>query len=158
MVKEESDIFLMITTGENETVEFKLDQVRNEHLSKELGALANFHGGTLLLGVSNKGELVGIDRHDNEERLQNIAYSFEPPLSLKTIKHTIKNRTILEVKIFEISGKPYVYKSSTINIYYIRSGSISREATRAEVRRMFQASAELHFEAAPINICTILNM
>lgn len=141
----------MITTGENETVEFKLDKVRNEHLAKELGALSNFRGGTLLLGVSDKGDLVGIDRNDNEERLQNIAYSFEPPLSLKIVEHIIKDRIILEVKIFEISGKPYVYKSNTRNIYYIRSGSISREATRAEVRRMFQSSAELHFEVAPVN-------
>lgn len=148
----------IIKRGENETTEFKLDSVRNEHLAKELGALANFRGGRLLLGVSNKGEIVGVNRDDNEERLQNVAYNFEPPLSIRVTRHEMAHKTILDVKIVETSGKPYVYKSSTRNIYYIRSGSVSREATRAEVRRMFQASAELHFEVTPVSGTTEKNL
>ena len=145
----DTDLPTIIARGENETTEFKLDTVRNEHLAKELGALANFRGGKLLLGVSDKGEITGVKRDDNEERLQNIAYNFEPPLTLSVKKHEIDHHSILEVKIVETAGKPYVYKSSTRNIYYIRSGSVSREATRAEVRRMFQASTDLHFEVSP---------
>ena len=147
----DTDLPTIIARGENETTEFKLDSVRNEHLAKELGALANFRGGKLLLGVSDKGEISGVKRDDNEERLQNVAYNFEPPLSLSVKKCEIGHKSILEVKILETAGKPYVYKSSTGNIYYIRSGSVSREATRAEVRRMFQASAELHFEITPVS-------
>jgi len=147
----DTDLPTIIAKGENETTEFKLDTVRNEHLAKELGALANFRGGKLLLGVSDKGEITGVKRDDNEERLQNIAYNFEPPLSLRVEEREIDHKSVLEVRIVETAGKPYVYKSSTRNIYYIRSGSVSREATRAEVKRMFQASAELHFEVTPVS-------
>lgn len=145
------NIKAIIKIGENETIEFKLDKIRNEHLSKELGALANFRGGSLLLGVSDKGKIVGLTRNDNEERLQNIAYNFEPPIPLQVEKISVDGTLLLNVKIHDISGKPYVYKSSTRNIYYTRSGSVSREATRAEVRRMFQDSAELHFEISKIS-------
>jgi ATP-dependent DNA helicase RecG len=145
------DILTLIARGEDERLEFKLDTVRNERLAKELGALANFRGGTLLLGVKDKGEIVGVTRDDNEERIQSIAYNFEPPLQLKIEKQIIENQPVLVVNIAESSGKPYVYKSSTRNIYYTRSGSVSREATRSEVRRMFQASSELHFEITPVS-------
>ena len=141
----------IINLGENETTEFKIDNVRNEHLSRELGALANFRGGSLFLGVSDKGKIVGLSRDDNEERLQNIAFNFEPPIPLQVEKISVDGTLIIHVKIYDISGKPYVYKSSTRNIYYTRSGSVSREATRAEVRRMFQDSAELHFEVSGIS-------
>jgi ATP-dependent DNA helicase RecG len=42
--------------------------------------------------------------------------------------------------------KPYAYQSQTRQIYYMRSGTVSREATRAELRRLFQQSAQLHYE------------
>ena len=89
------NIKAIIKTGENETIEFKLDKVRNEHLSKELGALANFRGGSLLLGVSDKGKIVGLTRNDNEERLQNIAYNFEPPIPLQVEKISVDGTLFL---------------------------------------------------------------
>ena len=144
------EVLRHIELGESGTLEFKEDAVRNEHLAKELGALANFRGGMLLLGVSDTGELIGLTRDDNEERLQNIAYNFEPPIPLQVEKITIREKALISVSIEDISGKPYVYKSSTRNIYYTRAGSVSREATRAEVRRMFQESVELHYEVAPV--------
>ncbi len=144
------ELSIKIERGESATLEFKRDSVRNEHLAKELGALANFRGGMLLLGVSDAGELIGLTREDNEERLQNIAYNFEPPITLQVQQLTIQAKPVICVGIADISGKPYVYKSSTRNIYYTRAGSVSREATRAEVRRMFQESAELHYEVTAV--------
>jgi len=141
----------ILEKGESATAEFKQDSVRNEHLAKELGALANFRGGMLILGVNDKGKPVGLTRDDNEERLQNICYNFEPPLQTAITHERIRGKTLLRVEIRDNNEKPYAYKSQTRNIYYIRSGTVSREATRAELRRMFQQSAELHYEALPLN-------
>lgn len=140
----------LLEKGESPTIEFKKDSVRNDRLAKELGALANFRGGALILGVDDKGKPVGLTRNDNEERLQNICYNFEPPLQTVVEIDSIGGKSIMLVKIVENYEKPYAYKSQTRNIYYIRSGTVSREATRSELRRMFQQSAELHYEALPL--------
>ena len=139
-------LYSILSGGETATVEFKLDSVRNEHLAKELGAMANFRGGMLVLGVDTKGNVAGLTREDNEERLQNICYNFEPPIQIATSEIQIQKKMVITATIVENHEKPYAYKSQTRNIYYIRSGSVSREATRSELRRMFQQSGELHYE------------
>ncbi|QTA89440.1 ATP-binding protein [Desulfonema magnum] len=141
----------ILKKGASPTVEFKRDSVRNERLAKELGAMANFRGGILVLGADDKGKPVGLTRDDNEERLQNICYNFEPPLQVAVESGSTDKKTLLVVKITDNYEKPYAYKSQTRNIYYIRSGTVSREATRAELRRMFQQSAELHYEVLPLS-------
>ena len=140
------ELLSLIAGGESEVVEFKLDSARNEQLAKELGALANYRGGWLILGVSDKREVVGLTRTDNEERIQHLCYAFEPPLQLEVRKISVEDRSVLVIHLMGNYDKPYAYQSQTRQIYYIRSGTVSREATRAELRRLFQQSAQLHYE------------
>ncbi|QTA81281.1 Schlafen and ATP-dependent DNA helicase domains-containing protein [Desulfonema limicola] len=141
----------ILKKGESPVTEFKLDSVKNEQIAKELGALANFRGGMLILGVDDKGIPCGLTRDDNEERIQNICYNFEPPLQVKIEHNTVNNKPVVIVTIIDNNEKPYAYKSQTRNIYYIRSGTVSREAARSELRRMFQQSGELHYEALALS-------
>lgn len=140
------ELLSLIASGESEITEFKLDTARNEQLAKELGALANYRGGWLILGVSDQQEIVGLTRPDNEERVQHLCYAFEPPLQAEVRTVTVQDRSILVVRLAGNHDKPYAYQSQTRQIYYIRSGTVSREATRAELRRLFQQSAQLHYE------------
>jgi ATP-dependent DNA helicase RecG len=141
-----NELLSLIAAGESEIMEFKLDSARNEQLAKELGALANYRGGWLILGVSDQREIVGLTRSDNEERIQHLCYAFEPPLQVEARTVTIQDRSVLVVRLVGNHDKPYAYQSQTRRIYYIRSGTVSREATRAELRRLFQQSAQLHYE------------
>ena len=59
---------------------------------------------------------------------------------------TVEGKPLLVARLAGNHDKPYAYKSQTRQIYYIRSGTVSREATRAELRRLFQQSAQLHYE------------
>lgn len=140
------ELLSLIAHGESEVLEFKLDSVRNEHLARELGALANYRGGWLVLGISDKREVVGLTRDDNEERIQNLCYAFEPPLQAEARQVAVQDRSVLTVHLMGNYDKPYAYRAQTRQIYYIRSGTVSREATRAELRRLFQQSAQLHYE------------
>ena len=51
---ETEELLRLIAAGESEVVECKLDTARNEQLARELGALANYRGGWLILGVSDR--------------------------------------------------------------------------------------------------------
>lgn len=77
------ELISLIAAGESEVMEFKLDSARNEQLAKELGALANYRDGWLILGISDQREIVGLTRSDNEERIQHLCYAFELPLQVE---------------------------------------------------------------------------
>ena len=73
------DISNLIAQGEGATLEFK------RSLSKELGrevcAFANARGGTILIGVSDTGEIVGVsDQNRLKSRVQSIARSADPTM------------------------------------------------------------------------------
>jgi len=53
---DESELLSLIADGETETVEFKREMPRPEHLAREVVALANGRGGYVLLGVDD-GEI-----------------------------------------------------------------------------------------------------
>ena len=53
------DVLKLIAGGENAAVEFKRDSLHPEKLAKEIVALANLKGGTLLLGVEDDGRFIG---------------------------------------------------------------------------------------------------
>ena len=57
-----SELLELIANGEGSGLEFKRDDVRAEQLAKEIVALANFQGGTILLGVEDDGTIAGIRR------------------------------------------------------------------------------------------------
>ena len=61
-----SDLLQLIANGENSGIEFKRDDLRPEQLAKEIVALANFRGGSVLLGVEDDGSISGIQRPDLE--------------------------------------------------------------------------------------------
>ncbi|QTA79482.1 Schlafen and ATP-dependent DNA helicase domains-containing protein [Desulfonema limicola] len=146
----EEDIKHMIESGESSRLEFKEDSVHNDRLAREISAFANFKGGTILLGVSDSGEIIGLTRDDNEERVMNIcSLLIEPRLIPEYELMTADDKKIARITIDTGNEKPYAVLSKGRRNYYIRIGSTCRESTQRELMRMFQDSALLHFEALP---------
>lgn len=155
----EIEILKLIENGENSYIEFKEDSVDNKKIAREIIGLSNHKGGTLFLGVDDNGNIIGLSRNDNEERLMNICHDIVKPRTVPTY-YEIR---IGEVKIgvLEIekgSNKPYYMeekvladgKSRTVKSYYNRYGSTTREVQdRDELQRLFQASQNIHFEIIP---------
>ena len=56
-----TDLLALIAQGESETVEFKRSVAELEQAVETVAALANTRGGLVLIGVSPKGEVVGVD-------------------------------------------------------------------------------------------------
>lgn len=108
----EKEIFEMIKKGESEILEFKSTFRKNLHTNeidkkieysvlKTLAAFMNSNGGTLLIGVNDKGEITGIenDKFDNKDN-----YSLHLTNILKT-KIGKKFLTLINFKFTEIGDK-----------------------------------------------------
>lgn len=137
----------ILENGENSFVEFKEKNVRAESVAKELVAFLNFEGGTLYIGVSDSGNILGVDEKDYEEWIMNICRnSIYPPVIPCYEELIISNKRIIKIEVSKGINNPY----HTLNKYYIRVGSTSREASQQELIRLLQSSNSLHYELIPM--------
>ena len=143
----------LLRNGENSTVEFKRDDVQNHALAKELVAFLNLDGGTVLLGVEDDGTVSGTTRNHLEEWVSELCrVKIEPPVIpvLSWARDAESGRHVLAVRVSLGPTKPYARVHDNRKIYYVRVGKTTREASREELERMFQASGRLHYGLKPV--------
>ena len=51
----------LVTNGESQNVEFKLAASSAKDLAREIAAFTNTCGGTIIIGVDDKGEIFGVN-------------------------------------------------------------------------------------------------
>ncbi|MGH7725327.1 MAG: ATP-binding protein [Candidatus Eiseniibacteriota bacterium] len=124
-------------------------------MAKELSALLNLEGGHLLLGVEDDGQISGLSRSrgDAELWIMNIARQSIQPAIIPTWQPVdFDDGRIVGVIGLPADGpsKPYKAKRGSAWITFVRVGSSSREATREEEARLYQASRMVRFDIMPI--------
>jgi len=146
-----SDLYELIRNGENSEVEFKRDDVRPEKLAIEMAALLNLEGGHILLGVEDDGIVRGLTRtaKEAEEWVMNIAQNNLQPPAIpvwRIIKLDDPEKIVGVIRLSaDAPDKPYKAKRGSHWVTFMRIGSISREATREQEMRLYQASQLLQF-------------
>lgn len=143
----------LIRNGESSGVEFKLDDVENHELAKEITAFANFAGGVILLGISDDGAVRGTVRENLEEWVMELCRAkIDPPIIpyFEWYLNLEPGRHVAIVRILPGPDKPYARVHNSRRTYFIRIGSTSREASRDELGRMFQASGRLRYGMKPV--------
>jgi len=139
----------IIKLGENSVVEFKSENFHNNSLAKEIVAFANFHGGTVYIGIDDNGNVNGILDTKIEEKIVNICRNNIIPSIIPQIKKiNFEDKQLIELFIEKGINKPYKVKTS--NKYYIRAGSVSTEPTNEELIRLFQEGELIHFEVSSL--------
>lgn len=137
----------LIKQGEGYNLEFKQSlPSKASDLAEEICAFANAAGGTLLIGVDDKGKLVGV-KLDNtaKSRLQNILNSIEPHYPVTTEEVLLEGKTILCILCESGEQKPYTVSGSII----LRNGPNSEKITSVQrMRDFFQQSDRLFFDEA----------
>lgn len=147
-----AELLDLIRNGEDSTVEFERDDVRNRDLARELVAFLNLEGGVVLLGVEDDGSVSGTARDRLEEWVGELCRAeIEPPVVpiLSWARDAAPGRDVLAVRIARGPDKPYARVHGDHRTYYIRVGSSSREASREELERMYQASGRLRYGLKP---------
>ena len=148
-----SELQELIHNPEDSGVEFKRDDVANHDLAKELVAFLNLEGGTVLLGIEKDGSITGTTRENLEEWVAELCRAkIDPPIIpfLAWVKNAEPDRDVLAIRVPIGPDKPYARVHNVRKTYFIRVGSTSREASRGELQRMFQASGNLHYGVRPV--------
>ena len=142
------DVLNIIQSGENFYIEFKEEKVKAKDLGEEIVAFANSEGGTILIGVSDDGNITGITDKKIEETIMNICRNNIVPNIIPSFEYAIINdKKIVILGIPKGLSKPY---STVDNKYYIRVGTTKRIASREELLRLFEGNGSLHFDISPV--------
>jgi len=149
-----TELLEIITNGENSGVEFKRDDMRPEHLAKEIVAMANLHGGKIFIGVEDDGSISGIQRTDLETWIMDTVFRhYVHPMLLPYYEEiTIEDGKKVAVVSFDRgTTKPYVLRHNGREDIYIRVGTTSRLASREQQLRLFETGEMLHSETLPVS-------
>ena len=147
-----TELLDLLRNGEDSTLEFERDDVRDHDLAKELVAFLNLEGGVVLLGVEDEGGVSGTTRDGLEDWVGELCRSkIEPPVVpvLSWTRDAAPGRDVLAVRVALGPDKPYARVRGGHRTYYVRVGGASREASREELERMYQASGRLRYGLKP---------
>ena len=151
----EAELIKLIRDGENSAVEFKRDGIHQDDLAKEFSALLNFEGGYILLGVEDNGSITGLEvgRKTREDWVMNIArHNLQPGVIPHWRCVTLDDGKVVGAVGLpaDSPGKPYKAKRGNAWVTFIRVGTTSREATREEEGRLYQASRTIRYDISPV--------
>lgn len=149
-----TELYQILSDGENSGIEFKRDDVRPEQIAKELVAFLNFRGGKLLLGVEEDGTITGLTRDTCEEWIMDTIFAryIHPRVIPYYEELQTDEGRIAIVTVEQGASKPYVVRANDREETFIRVGTTSRLATREQLLRMLQeGDAVFHMETMPVN-------
>ena len=141
----------LITNRENSRVEFKRDDIHPDSLAKEMSALLNLEGGVILLGVEKDQRVTGLtrSREEAEEWVMNIAQgNLQPAIVPVWSSVSMPDGTVVGTVELpaDSPGKPHKARRGSAWVTFTRVGSTSREATRDEEARLYQAARLIRYE------------
>ena len=146
-----TELLELIANRENSRVEFKRDDIHPDSLAKEMSALLNLEGGVILLGVEKDQRITGLTRshEEAEEWVMNIAQgNLQPAVVPVWSTVAMPDGTVVgTLKLpADSPGKPHKARRGRAWITFTRIGSTTREATRDEEARLYQAARLVRYE------------
>jgi ATP-dependent DNA helicase RecG len=146
-----TELLEIIRNGENSGVEFKRDDVHPDDLAKEVAAFLILDGGRVLLGVEKDGTVSGLTRSvpDAEEWVMNVCRENVKPAVIpywETVPSDSSNNIGVITLPADSPDKPYKAKRGRAWVTFVRVGTTSREATREEEARLYQASGLMRYD------------
>lgn len=132
---------------ESENTEFKAKL--SDEIYKEVIAFANTDGGTIYIGVDDKGNVIGLENVDDSyTRLTNgIRDAIQPDVTM-FIRYVLQEDKVIRIEVGEGSYKPYYLKSKGLkpNGVYVRQGASSAPASQELIRKMIKDTDGDQFE------------
>ena len=133
-----NDLLKLISRGENECLECKESLRLKDEIGQAVSAFSNANGGSILIGVSNDGKVIGVDigRNTLEELANYLKRNTDPAIfpSVKVLDAEGKEIIVIDVK--ESAEKPVFFK----NHVYKRVGKTNQQVSSSEMRKLAKES------------------
>jgi len=115
----------LIRGGESVTLEFKQTVSHPEKIAKTLVAFANTVGGKLVIGISDRKEIIGVDPEEEKFALQIAASEYcIPAIELTYSEAEIEDKTVLIVEVAQsIRMHFYVKGNNGLQQFYVRQNN-----------------------------------
>ena len=99
-----------IKNGENRFVEFKVEYTKN--ILKTVSAFSNYNTGKIYIGISDDGDIIGIDNFKNNKiKLEQSINDSITPIPYFEIEDCIINKkTIIILTVYKGENTPYRYR------------------------------------------------
>ncbi|MBI3951046.1 MAG: putative DNA binding domain-containing protein [Acidobacteria bacterium] len=129
----------------------------DRELAKDIVCFANTDGGQLIFGVANNRDIVGVDDPDWLcAKVDDISFQHcEPPITTVQEVLDVGGKKVVVVNIPKGDQRPYRTKSGH---YYVRTTSGCRQASQAELLRLFQATEALYYDETPLPRLTLADL
>lgn len=150
---DEKDVLVMLDAGRSEELDWLPGRAPVGDIALTLVAMANAHGGTLLLGVAPRSDKpVGVDDAENAvNRVLEAALSIDPPLIIPLpLVIRVMGSPMVVTQIPR--GMPYVYALD--GRYLTRDGAANVPLTPYLLRRLILERGDATFEAEPARQAT----
>ena len=146
-------ILQLLRASESETLEFKQSLGEIREIIETAGAFANGQGGTIVIGVTNVGRVLGVDiGKDTLEALANsIQQQTDPKVFPSIVVAEVEGKTVITLRIEESSIKPVLVQGRG----YKRIGKSYHVLSSSELTRLFFSSGEISWDAGPSSGATL---
>ena len=133
------ELAFILEQGEGYNLEFKESFIAD--LSKEFVAFANASGGRIILGINDKGWVVGCNISNSLiSKIQDSAANCDPPVSIHIEK--LASQGVLVVHVPESPNRPHRCSKG----FFLRNGANSQKMTTADITALIQAEGKIRFE------------
>jgi ATP-dependent DNA helicase RecG len=138
----------MMDKTEGETLEFKRSLSDFDEVLATVSAFSNTKGGTILIGVDDSGEIIGVDlgKRTLEEIASRIAQNTDPRAYPEITVKKMGGKNIIEIKVSERSDKPVFAKG----VAYKRVGRSNIKMDRDEILNLLRGTYEFSYEDVEI--------
>ncbi len=136
----ETELKKLVEKGETEKVEFKESLKVLDEIGETISAFSNSNSGTILIGVSDMGKVIGtsIGKNTIEELANYIKRNTDPQVYISIKVGDLEGKRVLLVNVPESKEKPVFFKRHAFK----RVGKSNLELSSSEIRKLAKESGE----------------
>jgi predicted HTH transcriptional regulator len=142
----------LIERGEDSFLQLKVRFDSVDQLAAELCAFSNSEGGKILVGVSDHGDIVGLDQQQLQKLNQDISSAcsqkIDPPISVTTKNVMSGDKLVVVIEVPRGANKFYMANGRDV---WVKVGADKRRASREEIQRLLQESANLFADEGAVD-------